>query len=108
MTPRARAGMLSEQVGDEVIVYDKERARAHRLNRTAGLVWQHANGARTVPDLVAVLQQELDPIADENLVMCTLDNLSAARLLEESAPRPIDQARTARRQLYARSDSWAR
>jgi hypothetical protein len=60
MNPRARRnGLLSEQLDDEWIVYDPERDRGHCLNRTAALVWQHADGERTVGDLAAMLRTRI-------------------------------------------------
>ena len=101
MEPRARTEQLvvAEPIDGEVLVYDLERDRVHRLNRTAALVWSHCDGQRTVGDLTTLLQAELDPVADEDLVRLALDHLSAARLLEHSRPRPADQVRTSRRQF---------
>jgi hypothetical protein len=45
MFPRARAENLTVRVlGDETLVYDQERHKAHCLNATAALVWRHCNG----------------------------------------------------------------
>ena len=101
MEPRARKEQLvvAEPIDDEVVVYDLQRDRAHRLNRTAALVWSHCDGQQTVGDLTGLLQAELDPVADEDLVRLALDQLSAAHLLENSRPRPADQVRTSRRQF---------
>ena len=98
MTPRARTtGLITEWVDDELVVYDRERDRAHRLNRTAAVTFRHADGQRTVEDLVAVLRRELDPAADEDLVWLALERLSAAHLLETPVPRTADEVRTSRR-----------
>jgi hypothetical protein len=96
---RKKERVVAEPIDDEVLVYDLERDRAHRLNRTAALVWRHCDGQRTVGDLTALLQAELDPVADEDLVRLTLDHLSAAHLLESARPRSADQVRTSRRQF---------
>lgn len=103
MKPRAkRDGFLSAQLEDELIVYDPGREHGHCLNRTAALVWRHADGERTVADLAAILRAELDPVADENLVWHTLDRLNAAHLLEEPQPRSTDQMRSSRRQFISK------
>ena len=102
MTPRARqAGLTSEAVDDEVMIYDLERDQAHRLNRTAAVTFRHCDGRRTVGELAAVLQREVGPSADENLVWLTLERLSAANLLEEPVSRSADELRTSRR-LFVR------
>jgi hypothetical protein len=100
MIPKARAnGLLFEQVEDELLVYDRERDRGHRLNRTAAAIWRHCDGHRTVDDLVATLRGELDPAVDENLVLITLDRLSAEHLLEEPLGMTVDRVRASRRQF---------
>src|SRR5262245_55631849 len=103
MKPLAKQeGLLSEDIGDELIVYDENRHRGHCLNRTAALVWRHADGERTIADLAAILQAELDPVADENLVWLAVDRLNAAQLLEAPPLRSADEARAARRQFISK------
>lgn len=100
MKPRAKRNrLLSEQLDDELIVYDPDRDRGHCLNRTAALVWRHADGEHTVAQLAAVLREELDPVADENLVWHALDRLNAAHLLEEPRPRSTEETRASRREF---------
>ena len=86
--PRARTeGLLSEQVDDEVLVFDERHEVACRLNASAALVWRSCDGNRTVADLVAVLSQELSDVADEDLVMVALDNLAEHGLIEAGYDR---------------------
>jgi hypothetical protein len=100
MKPRAKQnGLLAEQLDDELIVYDPDRGRGHCLNRTAAAVWRCADGEHTVAELAAMLRQELDPVADENLVWHTLDRLNAAHLLEEPRPRSTEEIRASRREF---------
>ena len=103
MNPRAkRNGVLSERVDDEILVYDREADRAHCLNRTAALVWHHADGERTIADLAAILREQLDPVADENLVWHVLDRLNESALLEEPTPRSPAEMRAARRRFISK------
>src|SRR5687768_2242379 len=100
MAPKSRQEqLLVEEVADELVVFDQERNRAHRLNRTAWVVWRNCDGQRSVADLTALLQHELNPVADENLVLLTLDRLSSAHLLQEPIQRPVAEARNSRRQF---------
>jgi Coenzyme PQQ synthesis protein D (PqqD) len=94
MKPDARRErLLLEEVGEELVVYDLERHRAHQLNRTAALVWQSCDGHKTVADLKRVLQNELNPAADEVIVRKALDRLGKARLLREPITRPAGMTR---------------
>lgn len=88
MHPDARHDdVLVYEVGDELIVYDPARHRAHRLNRAAALVWRHADGRTGVAALAALLARELGVPANEDVVWLALDRLADARLLHRR-PRP--------------------
>jgi hypothetical protein len=99
--PLARtADLLTQPVGDELLIYDERRHVASRLNRTAALVWSSADGKRTVADLSDVLRDELGEIADEDLVMVTLDYLEEQGLIESGyEPRALAAIRLSRRRF---------
>ena len=65
----ARDEVLIEALGDELVVYDLVRHRAHCLNKSAALVWRHCDGKTTIAELAKLLQKELGlPDLDEDLV----------------------------------------
>lgn len=98
--PRARTtDLLLQSTGDDLIVFDQQRQLAHTLNRTAALIFKHADGTRAVADLVAVLQAELNEVADEDLVRMALDRLRRADLLEHAETRSMDALRASRRRF---------
>ena len=69
MRPVARRdGLLIRELPGEVLVYDRERHRAHCLNQTAASVFRHADGTRTVADLARVLAPEAAPAAGASVV----------------------------------------
>lgn len=79
--PRRRSrGLLVETLGEETLVYDLERHRAHSLNRTAGLVWSACNGERDAAAIVRHVAREL-PEATPELVDAALARLARAHLL---------------------------
>jgi len=85
--PLARgSGLLTAEVGDELLVYDQDRNVACRLNRTAALVWRHSDGRRTVPQLATVLSESLGGAVDEDLVVVALDSLQENGLLDRGLP----------------------
>lgn len=94
--------LLVHEVGDELVIYDQERQHAHRLNRTAALLWRHCDGETSIAALAAVLARELGLPADESLVWLTLDQLDKSRLLRERMPRKGIPAAMTRRQLVRR------
>jgi hypothetical protein len=104
MNPRARQeNLVVQEVGDETIIYDEQRNHAHRLNRTAGLVWSHCNGQRTIADLVSLLQRETDALVTEDMIWLALDRLETEHLLQEKLVRPEDAARITRRDVLRKA-----
>jgi hypothetical protein len=102
--PRARTTqLLIEELDDELLVYDLAADRAHRLNATAAAVFRHADGTRTIEDLVDVLAGQVGVLADEDLVLITLDGLAEAKLVEDHAPRETKDARVSRRRFIQRA-----
>jgi hypothetical protein len=99
--PLARTdGLLVEEVEDELLVYDQDHDSAHRLNRTAALVWRSCDGKHDIPALVAVLSEELgDDLADEDLVRIALDNLAERGLVDGAPQRAPEETRVSRRRF---------
>jgi hypothetical protein len=83
-------------------VYDLERDRAHCLNRTAALVWQHCDGQTTVADLARLLKDSINLPADEGVVWMALERLGKANLLEERISPPGGAGRHTRRDVLRR------
>ena len=86
LTPKAcKDHLLIHQVDDEMVVYDKERKRAHRLNNTAARVWSLLDGNRTTSEIA----DDLD--VDESVVTLSIDHLASAHLLESSEPPSVSR-----------------
>jgi hypothetical protein len=80
MKPQTRrSGLLIRELPDELLVYDLVQHRAHCLNRTAALVFRHADGTRSAAELARL------PGADDDVVTLALEQLAAAGLIEASA-----------------------
>lgn len=83
MKPLARREqILAEAVGSELVLYDQRVKKAHRLNSTAAFLWQHCDGARSVPDLAKVVHEEMGLPLDEDLVLLALEQLQKQGLLQ--------------------------
>ena len=86
--PRARKhDLLVKELRDETLVYDLETNDAHCLNRTAALVWARCDGKTTAARMASLLQKELDPTVDEDLVWLTIAQLQRFRLIEKDESR---------------------
>ena len=100
LMPRARQDeLVVEELQDETLVYDLKRHKAHCLNRTSELVWQHCDGRTTVAELAALLERQLKIPADEAVVWMALDRLGRAHLLREQVTLPAERARYSRREV---------
>ena len=98
--PLARVNdVVVEESDDELLVYDQRHDLAHRLNRTAAVVYRHCDGQRSVEDLIEIVAREVDEVAVEDLVMIALDNLAEAGLLEDQPAREPEETRHSRRRF---------
>jgi hypothetical protein len=94
-------------VGDQMVVYDEERQRLHLLNRSAALVFRHADGQRSVADLAALLGREFEAPADDSVVLLAVQELEEANLLETAVPSSVGLTKLSRRALLARAAAVA-
>ncbi len=105
MKPLARReGLLVRELGDETLVYDRERHEAHCLNRAAATVFRHCDGTRSPEEIAVLVSGDADLAAREAVVKLALEQLSAARLLavgEEhgASAHGCDDSVTSRREL---------
>ena len=100
LMPRARQDeLVVEELPDETLVYDLKRHKAHCLNRTSALVWQHCDGRTPVAEVAALLERQLKIPADEAVVWMALDRLGTAHLLREQVTLPAERARYSRREV---------
>jgi hypothetical protein len=104
MTPNARQErLLVQELGEETIIYDQQRDRVHRLNRTAALVWRHCDGQHTVPDLAALLGDTSQGLGEADVVWLALDRLEKAHLLQERLVRPVGAPPLTRRDVLRKA-----
>ncbi len=100
MLPKARTkGVLVQEVGDELVVYDTERKEAHRLSPSAALVWRKADGTRSLEQLSSLVGEELGVPGDE-VAQLALDELSRGNLLDYGVTVQVSR-RAAMRKLAA-------
>src|SRR5258708_4057825 len=102
MKPEARTDkLLTQEVGDEVIVYDELTNEAHRLNPTAAAVWRLSDGSRTIPEIASRLHETVGaPEANAlvEIVELSLAQLDKTNLLSAKAlPFDVGEVITRRR-----------
>lgn len=106
--PTARdEGLIIQEMADEVLVYDRERYKAHCLNKTAALVWRHCDGKTTVADIARLMRDELQMPVGEELVWLGVEQLQKAHLLGKSAGRVRPQQGGMSRRKALQKLGWA-
>ena len=101
--PRARKeGLLIERLPDEVLVYDLDRKKAHCLNGSAALIWNHCDGKTSVAELTRILKNVTDGPVEEDVVLFALRQLGESQLLIERVVTSGEVAGLSRRQLIRR------
>jgi hypothetical protein len=101
MRPRKRTErLLTAEVEGEIVAYDLDRLRAHRLSETAAAVFELADGARTVDEIAAAVRARFGIPRPLPLVQLALQALDRAHLLvrDPAVARP-PRALTRRRLL---------
>ena len=94
-----RERLLVEELPDEVLVYDLDRNKAHCLNQTAALIWNHCDGQTSVEDMAIILQQDSQERVNQDVVWFGLDQLQKARLIDRPVARQQSGPRLSRREL---------
>ena len=96
---RARtSGLVVKGVGEELLVYDLARHRAHSLNRVAAAVWRACDGTRGVAALGQAASRESGQAVPAEAVRYALQSLGRAQLLEG----PVEEGGLTRREVIAR------
>jgi hypothetical protein len=102
--PEARtSGVVVKAVGDEVLVYDLARHRAHSLNPVAAAVWRACDGTRDVAALVTAAAAATGQPVSADAVRFTLLELGRARLLTA----PVEPSGVTRRELMRWPCRWS-
>jgi hypothetical protein len=100
-TPRARTeGLVVHELPDEMLVYDRDRDKAHCLNQTAALVWKYCDGKTTVSNMAEQLGRDLRAErVEENVIWYALDQLGKDNLLDEAVTPPAILLGMSRREM---------
>jgi len=79
-----RIEALTREFHDELLVYDRQRHKAHCLNQTAAAVWLECNGEATVAEIAKRLESPMCADGDDVLVRLAVAKLRKVGLLEKS------------------------
>jgi len=94
---RREQGLLIQQAGKELVVYDIAVNKAHCLSPAAATVWNVCDGEKGIDELAACLGQAGH--GDRELAWMILHRLDRMHLLEESITIPAGAILSSRRDL---------
>jgi len=91
-------GLLRQDLGDELLVYDPESARTHALSEVSSVVFACCDGTRPPAAIETVLAERTGLAPDRAAVEVALADLHAAGLITwEGAEPPIGMSEESRR-----------
>ena len=101
LMPEARKeGLIVQEMSDEVLVYDRDRSKAHCLNSTAALVWQYCDGKTPVSQIARAIEGKINVSVDEDIVWLGVEQLNKSNLLLKRAT--LSKSRLSRRDVMKR------
>jgi len=103
LIPEARkVGLVVQELSGEVLVYDRERNKAHCLNSTAARVWEYCDGKTSVAQIARAIEGEINAPVDEDVIWLGIEQLSKTHLLQEGAKLPEHKSGLSRREVMKR------
>lgn len=102
MPEARREGLVVQELSGEVLVYDRERDKAHCLNSTAALVWQYCDGKTPVSQIARAIEREINSPVDEDIIWLGVEQLGKTNLLRERATLPSHKSGLSRRDVMKR------
>jgi hypothetical protein len=83
--PKARRdGLISREIGPELVVYDTRTHAAHALDGVSARIWQRCDGSASIEDLAALIESAQDEESRREIATSALAQLEDAELLEGS------------------------
>ena len=103
LIPEARKeGVVVQELSGEVLVYDRERNKAHCLNSTAARIWEYCDGKTSVAQIARAIEGKLNAPVDEDVIWLGVEQLSKTHLLKERATLPEQKSGVSRREVMRR------
>ncbi len=89
IVPLARtAHLVTQQLPDELMVYDTGNDKVHCLNKMAAAVWRQCDGRQTVAEVARALSLETGAALDEKTVWYVLRQLDKRALFDARLKAP--------------------
>lgn len=103
---KSSTGLIEKELAGELLLCDLGSKKAFSLNRSAALVWKHADGRTSIDELATLLAKETGTPADTRLVKFALRKLDKDALMERTGLPRGEDTNLDRRQLFNKL-GWA-
>ncbi|OHB70334.1 MAG: hypothetical protein A2W17_09455 [Planctomycetes bacterium RBG_16_41_13] len=83
---KKQKGIITQDIGDEVVLRNADQKTIHVLNTTARIIWDICDGEHTVEDMEHQLRERFSIPDNVNVlddILNTLNTLSEKGMLEE-------------------------
>ena len=77
-----KAGLVIQDMPDEVLVYDLDTNKAHCLNKSAAFVWRSCDGKTSISDIARLFEIQTGDKVSDDFVWLAPDQLNENSLLE--------------------------
>jgi hypothetical protein len=100
------AGLVEKELAGELLLCDLSSKKAFSLNRSAALVWKHADGRTSIEELATLLAEETGTPVDTRVVEFALRGLDKDGLMEQAGLPDGEETNLDRRKLFHKL-GWA-
>lgn len=94
--------ILTQELGDEILIYDLTGDRAFCLNRSCMMIWQECDGRKSVREIAGILSGKLNVKVTEEFIWLALGQLDKEKLMQDAPPVPASFAGLSRREAIRR------
>lgn len=75
--------LVTQEVGNEILIYDLTINKAFNLNQTSSLVWQACDGKKSIDEISNQISKQLGSPVNEEFVWFALEQLKKENLIED-------------------------
>lgn len=94
-----KSDIVTQEIKDELMIYDLQMNRAFCLNQISRMVWQLCDGKNAVSNISSLMSKKLKTQISEDMVWLTLDQFKKENLLENTDELRIDFGGLSRREM---------
>jgi hypothetical protein len=81
---RRNEGLVIQETGDELLVYDLETNKAICLNETSAFIWQNCDGKKDILKIREAVEKNFGELVTEDFIKFALNQLKKENLIKNS------------------------